>query len=76
MRGRVRSHLWGRVINAAGTTRTGTLDAPEGYALTAATAVECVRRVMDGKVRPGYTTPAMAFGSGFIAEFPGCTFSP
>ncbi|HKA86554.1 MAG TPA: saccharopine dehydrogenase NADP-binding domain-containing protein [Haliangiales bacterium] len=73
-RATARSHLWGRVTDAAGRTRSARLDTPEGYALTAVTALECTRRALAGKIRPGYTTPALAFGSGFIAEFPGCAF--
>ncbi len=69
-----RSYLWGRVTNATGQTRTARLDTPEGYALTSMTALECTRRALAGKVPAGFTTPALAFGSGFIAEFPGCTF--
>ena len=56
-----------------GRSRTGTLDGPEGYNLTVVTALECMRRVVAGEVPPGFTTPARAFGSGFIETFDGTT---
>ncbi len=46
---------------------------PEGYTLTAHTAVEIARRVLDGDAQPGFRTPAMAFGADFILQFEGVT---
>jgi len=69
------AYFWGSVRNAAGATRSATLDTPEGYKLTAVTAVECVRRVLDGEVEPGAWTPAGAFGSEFIKSFAGVSAS-
>lgn len=71
-RERGRSQLWGRVTDAAGRSVEGTLVTPEGYALTVTAALECTRRVAGGEVRPGALTPAMAFGSRFVTELPGC----
>lgn len=70
-----RAYFWGSVRNAAGTTRSATLDTPEGYKLTAMTAVECVRRVLDGEIEPGAWTPAGAFGPDFIKSFEGVSGS-
>jgi short subunit dehydrogenase-like uncharacterized protein len=66
-----RVHLWGRVRNAAGRSVTGTFSTPEGYALTARTAVEAALRVERGDVGPGAFTPARAFGSSFVFGFEG-----
>jgi len=67
------TRLWGEVRNAAGDTVTGLLTTPDGYTLTAATALEAVIRIDGGAdVRAGFRTPSMAFGAGFIAEFDGC----
>lgn len=71
-RARGRSHLWGRVRDAAGREVSGTLETPEGYTLTATTTVESAERVVAGRVAAGTQTPSLAFGAGYIAEFPGC----
>lgn len=66
------SQFWGRVENAAGAAVEGTLRAPEGYALTALTAVESARRAAAGETRPGVATPSLAFGARYIEQFEGC----
>ena len=68
-----RSWLWGEATDAAGRTATSRLACPEGYTLTAMTAVECARRVLAGDVRPGFQTPSRAFGADFILTFDGVT---
>jgi short subunit dehydrogenase-like uncharacterized protein len=70
-----RSCFWGSVRNAEGESRKALLEAPEGYKLTAMTAVECLQRVLDGKLEPGAWTPATAFGSDFIKSFEGVSAS-
>ncbi len=68
-----RSVLWGRVTTRnAEREVTGTLEVPEGYALTAETAVAVARRVLAGEVKPGVWTPSQAFGARFIETIPGC----
>jgi short subunit dehydrogenase-like uncharacterized protein len=64
--------LWGRATDATGRSVEGTLVTPEGYRLTAETAVESARRVSAGAVPPGFHTPSLAFGANYIAEFDGC----
>ncbi len=44
---------------------------PEGYTLTAATALESAVRLLAGGVEAGYRTPSMAFGPDFILDFDG-----
>lgn len=70
-----RTHFWGSVHTRSGEARTATLDAPEGYQLTALTAVECAKRVLAGEVSPGSWTPATAFGVDFIKTFDGVSTS-
>ena len=55
-----------------GTTARAKLTTPNGYELTARTAVEIGRRVAAGQVAPGFSTPSQAFGPDFILEFDGC----
>jgi|ERR1700681_252143 len=66
-----RIHLWGEVRNAAGRTVTATLETPEGYRFTAASAVASVERLLQGNVPPGAWTPSRAFGADFVASLPG-----
>jgi short subunit dehydrogenase-like uncharacterized protein len=66
-----RSAIWGEVRNAAGETRTASLETPNAYRLTALTAVAAVQRVLVGAAQPGFQTPARAFGPRFILAIPG-----
>jgi short subunit dehydrogenase-like uncharacterized protein len=70
-RRRERSFLWGRVSNGERAV-TGTLETPEGYALTAETSVAIAKRVLAGEVKPGAWTPSQAFGPRFIETIPDC----
>ena len=70
-RRRERSVLWGRVSDGTREVK-GTLETPEGYALTAETAVAIAKRVLAGDVAPGAWTPSQAFGARFIDSIPGC----
>jgi short subunit dehydrogenase-like uncharacterized protein len=65
--------LWGRVEDAHGKSAEGTMVVPEGYSFTAAAALACVQRVRAGSVRPGASTPSLAFGADFAATLPGVT---
>jgi|YNPBryunderm2012_1023409.scaffolds.fasta_scaffold02122_3 short subunit dehydrogenase-like uncharacterized protein len=71
-----RSYLWGEVRNGEGSWVQGRLVTPEGYALTAAAAVECVRRVLAGAVPAGAWTPAQAFGPALVEQLPGVQVEP
>jgi short subunit dehydrogenase-like uncharacterized protein len=72
-RERERSSLWGCVTADDGASAAATLEVPSGYALTVLTAVEAVARVRAG-IPKGFITPARAFGSQFILEFPHTDF--
>lgn len=74
LRQRGYTDIWGEVADAAGRTLWATLTTPEGYSLTADTSLRAVERVLAGSVEPGATTPAKAFGEGFILECDGVTF--
>ncbi|HEX2251926.1 MAG TPA: saccharopine dehydrogenase NADP-binding domain-containing protein [Thermoanaerobaculia bacterium] len=63
--------VWGRATAPSGATATSVLVTPESYAFTAASAVECVRRVLAGEVEPGAWTPARAFGPELVEALPG-----
>jgi len=69
-----KSVCWGQVTRD-GTTRTALLTGPDGYTLTALTALHAVERVERGDVKPGFQTPAKAWGSGFVTEVEGVTIT-
>ncbi|MCU0418668.1 MAG: saccharopine dehydrogenase NADP-binding domain-containing protein [Cyclobacteriaceae bacterium] len=65
-----RSYLWGRVWDAEGRTLESRLETVSGYQLTAVTAVLIAEKIIQGNVKPGYQTPAMAYGADLILEVP------
>ena len=65
------AEFWGRVTDDDGQTAEATLVTPEGYSLTARTAIEIMSRTLAGEVDLGFTTPAKAFGGKFIEQFDG-----
>jgi short subunit dehydrogenase-like uncharacterized protein len=71
-RARARTYLWGEVVSERERVSL-TMETPDGYTLTAMTAVRALEHVLAGEVGPGAWTPAKAFGSGFIEEFEGVT---
>jgi len=66
-----RAFLWGRVRSADGREATASSSVPEGYAFTAAAAVEAARRALAGELAPGAWTPTQAFGQTLLAAIPG-----
>ena len=68
-RASARSRLWGEAVDAQGNVVRARLTAPDGYSLTALTAVESVRRVLAGGVPTGFCTPSRAFGADYILGF-------
>ncbi len=72
-RARATAALWGEARDESGMTVASRLRTPDGYTLTAKTAVLAARRVEAGGAVPGFQTPSRAFGADFILEVPGCT---
>lgn len=72
-RARATASLWGEARDASGTTVVSRLRTPDGYTLTAKTAVLAARLVEAGGAVPGFQTPSRAFGADFILQVPGCT---
>lgn len=71
MRQTVRARVFGRVTNPQGQETELRLETPEGYRLTAMTAVATAIAVSKGKVAPGFHTPSGALGSDFVLGFDG-----
>jgi short subunit dehydrogenase-like uncharacterized protein len=54
-------------------TARAKLKTPEAYYLTALTAVEIMKRILDGDLKTGFQTPSTAYGADFILGFDGVT---
>lgn len=67
------SLLWGEVEDAAGARCAARLRTPDGYTLTADTALAIAARVLGGQAPAGFQTPSLAYGADFILEFAGVT---
>ena len=68
--------VWGQVTNAAGKAATARLSGPDGYTLTAHSSLIIARKVLEGKYKPGYQTPAGAYGEELVLEIPGVGREP
>jgi short subunit dehydrogenase-like uncharacterized protein len=47
------------------------LETPSGYETTRLAGVEAARRILAGEAKPGFQTPATAFGTDFVLSLPG-----
>lgn len=72
-RARGKSRIWGEVSNPAGQSAHSRLTGPEGYTMTARTAVAALQRTLAGQATPGFQTPSTAFGPDFILSIEGVT---
>lgn len=66
-----KSYLWGKVTNNTGQSVEARLTTPEGYKLTAITALMATQRLLSDNLPAGFLTPSMAFGADFILEVEG-----
>jgi len=67
-----RMFIWGEVKNEKNETARAVIEMPEGYTLTAMTALAIAEKVADTDFQlNGFHTPATAFGVDFIMEFEG-----
>lgn len=70
-RARVQSHVWGELIDPEGRSVRSRVTGPEGYTLTARTAVDLAVRVLNGEFEPGFQTPSRWLGPDYILGFEG-----
>mgnify|MGYP001030500419 CR=1 FL=1 len=68
-----RSYLWGEVRNSQGKKVEAWMQTPEGYTLTAATALLCLEKLEKAGLQGGFYTPSMAVGPDLILEADGVT---
>lgn len=72
-RGSGRAVLVGVASNEKGERVQLRLRTPEGYTLTAMTALDIARRVAAGEFKVGFQTPSLVFGADYILGFEGVT---
>jgi short subunit dehydrogenase-like uncharacterized protein len=74
LRAQTRTHVWGEVADDHGGRAVSRLHGPEaGLVWTTITALGAARKVLEGAIKPGYQTPASAFGEDFVLEGEGVT---
>ncbi|MEX1994366.1 MAG: saccharopine dehydrogenase NADP-binding domain-containing protein [Steroidobacteraceae bacterium] len=66
-------YVWGEARDATGRQRTARVRVPNGYTVTTDAAIAIARRLLDGAVTPGFTTPARLMGADFVTRLPGAT---
>lgn len=66
-----KSLFWGKVQNKKGESFEFRMVTPEGYSLTAQSALLIAQKVLSGTYSPGYQTPATAYGKDLIFEIDG-----
>ena len=74
-RARDEMYVYGEASDAAGNKVALRLRTPEGYSLTADSAVTATMRVLEGNLAPGAYTPSMAFGAEYVLGLEGVTLS-
>jgi short subunit dehydrogenase-like uncharacterized protein len=68
-RASTRTVVWGQARNRGGKRATARLHTPNGYALTAMTALRATQNAVTGHAIPGFQTPSRAFGKDFVLHF-------
>jgi short subunit dehydrogenase-like uncharacterized protein len=61
----------GEVLGQKGERAVSKLITPEGYACTALTTDEIMKRILKGELKTGFQTPSLVYGSNFIMQFEG-----
>jgi short subunit dehydrogenase-like uncharacterized protein len=72
-RARGKSFVWGEVKDDSGERAVSRLQGPQGYTLTALTALAIVERVLNEQFSVGFQTPSLAYGADLILEIEGVT---
>jgi short subunit dehydrogenase-like uncharacterized protein len=75
MRLKAKSLVWGEITNDQNEKMIATLQGPEGYTLTAISSLLITQKVLAGKYKAGYQTPAACYGADLVLEIDGVTRS-
>lgn len=63
--------LWGEATDDDGNRVESRLQCPEGYTVTALAALNITEKILVGDLKPGFQTPAKAYGADLILEIDG-----
>jgi short subunit dehydrogenase-like uncharacterized protein len=63
-----KTHLWGKVEDGSGHTRSALIETLSGYKLTSKTSVLIAEKILDGSYETGFMTPSGAYGPDLILE--------
>jgi len=69
-RSKAMSLVWGQVSNRKGETKTVRMSCADGYTLTMQSSLLISKKVLEGNFKPGYQTPASAYGEDLVMELP------
>src|ERR1051326_3826788 len=69
-RSKAMSLVWGQVSNSRGETKTVKMSGPDGYTLTMHSTLLIAQKILQGNFKPGYQTPASAYGEDLVMELP------
>jgi short subunit dehydrogenase-like uncharacterized protein len=64
------SLVWGQVSNSKGETKIVRMSCPDGYTLTTHSTLLIAQKVLQGNFKPGYQTPASAYGEDLVMQLP------
>ena len=70
-RARGKTYLWGEATDDAGGVVEARQTGPEGYTLTAITALAIAEKILNGDFCAGFQTPAKCYGADLILEIEG-----
>ncbi|MEM9391819.1 MAG: saccharopine dehydrogenase NADP-binding domain-containing protein [Bacteroidota bacterium] len=74
-RNRSETYLWGKAMNKEKSVECR-LKVPNGYDLTASAVLLITRKILQGNFKPGFQTPATAYGKDLIFEIDRCELIP
>ena len=63
--------LWGEASDLNGNRVEARMQGPEGYTITALTALNITQKILDGNFTPGFQTPAKQYGADLVMEIEG-----
>ena len=70
-RARSKTLMWGEASDPNGNRVETRQQCPEGYTITAIAALNIAERILGGDFKPGYMTPAKAYGANLVMEIEG-----